>query len=257
MNKSHKYTNHLSGHALVLGGSGGIGSVLVDALAAADGVSAISFTYGRNKVEADTVAAKLVARGIKTYYASLDLRDEAAVNSFLDDAVATIGEEVAYAVNAVGISLNVPLQEQTADLWRQAYDVNVVGSFISTRAIANRMQKRLVKGSIVLITSTNGENSQAPYSAFYDVSKAGQAHEMLILAEEYAPDIRINGVAPGWVETKMNDSLPPGEKEKETAKIWAKRFAEPAEIASVILFLLGAGASYIYGQNIMVDGGYR
>ncbi|MBU6388470.1 SDR family oxidoreductase [Patescibacteria group bacterium] len=251
-----KYTNRINGHALVLGGSGGIGSEIVRALVA-NGVTAVSFTYNRNKAEADALAKDLEALGVKTYYAQLDLRDEKAVKQFLAAAVAAIGEEIIHAVNTVGVSPNVPLQEQTVELWRELYDINVVGSFIATRAIANRMQEHAVKGSIVVITSTNGINSQASYSAPYDASKSAQWHKVLILAEEYAPDIRINGVAPGWVETKMNQTLPPGEREKETEKIWARRWADPAEIASVVLFLLGPASSYIYGQNIMVDGGYR
>jgi NAD(P)-dependent dehydrogenase (short-subunit alcohol dehydrogenase family) len=256
MKKQQKYTNQVDGHASVLGGSGGIGSEVVRALVA-DGAKVVSFTYNRNKAEADALAKELKKLGVKTYYAQLDLRDEKAVQKFLSAAVTATGKEIKYAVNTVGVSPNVPLQEQTVELWRELYDINVVGSFIATRAIANRMQERGVKGSIVVITSTNGINSQASYSAPYDASKSAQWHKALILAEEYAPDVRINGVAPGWVETKMNQTLPPGEREKETEKIWARRWADPAEIASVVLFLLSPASSYIYGQNLMVDGGYR
>ena len=82
---------------------------------------------------------------------------------------------------------------------------------------------------------------------------------MRTLAEPYAKDgIRVNAVAPGWVHT-TDDMLPPDQAEidNETAKIWLKRFAEPQEIASVVTFLLGSSSSYIIGQNILVDGGYR
>lgn len=254
--KNAKYIPRIEGHALVLGGSGGIGSEVVRALVA-NGVKAISFTYGSNKKAADALSAELKAEGVKSYAASVDFLDAKAFEKFLDEAVSAVGEEISLAVNAVGISPDTPLQEQTAELWRKVYDVNVVGPFLTTRSIADRMKRKSVNGSIILITSTNGINSQAPYSAAYDSSKAAEAHMMKILAEEYAPDIRINGVAPGWIETKMNDTLPPGEKEKETEKTWAKRFADPAEIASAIVFFLGSGGSFIYGQNLVVDGGYR
>ncbi len=132
------------------------------------------------------------------------------------------------------------------------------GCFISTRAIAERMKKRGVKGSIVLVTSTNGINSQSQISTHYDSSKAAQGHMMKIFAEHYAPaGVRINGVAPGWIETSMNDTLPADERANEISKIWAGRFAEPREIASFIVFVGGAGGSYAVGQNFMVDGGYR
>jgi NAD(P)-dependent dehydrogenase (short-subunit alcohol dehydrogenase family) len=78
------------------------------------------------------------------------------------------------------------------------------------------------------------------------------------LAEEYAPaGIRINGVAPGWIDTSMNDTLPEDELIKEMAKIWSGRFAEPHEIAVFVAFIVGSGGAYTYGQNFMVDGGYR
>jgi 3-oxoacyl-[acyl-carrier protein] reductase len=78
------------------------------------------------------------------------------------------------------------------------------------------------------------------------------------LAEPYAKaGIRINSVAPGWVNTSMNRTLPPEEKEKEIAKIWLGRFAEPEEIATVVVFALSPASSFIVGQNILVDGGYR
>ena len=154
----------------------------------------------------------------------------------------------------------MPLEEQTLDGalgWRNVFEVNVFGCFISTRAIAERMKKAGVSGSIVLITSTNGINSQSSISTHYDASKAAQGMMMRILAEHYAPHVRINGVAPGWIATKMNDTLPQDERERETAKIWAGRFADPSEIAGFVAYLCGSGGSYACGQNYMIDGGYR
>jgi 3-oxoacyl-[acyl-carrier protein] reductase len=81
---------------------------------------------------------------------------------------------------------------------------------------------------------------------------------MKIFAEHYAgAGIRINALAPGWIETSLNDTLPDDEREHELSKIWVRRFAEPYEIAAFAAFLAGTGASYAYGQNFMVDGGYR
>ena len=81
---------------------------------------------------------------------------------------------------------------------------------------------------------------------------------MRIVAEEYAKyGIRINGVAPGWINTSINKSLPRKEREKEMARIWSGRFAEPHEIAQFVAFIAGTGGNYTYGQDFMVDGGYR
>lgn len=252
-----KYISKIKGHALVLGGSGGIGSEIVRALVA-NGAQAVSFTYGRNKKAADDLTAELISFGVKVYSASVDQSDETAFKKFLDDAVLANGEEVAVAVNAIGISPNTPLEEQTIEEWRQVFEVNVFGCFISTRAIAERMKAKKVTGSIVLITSTNGINSHSSISVHYDASKAAQRHMMLVVAEHYSQaGQRINGVAPGWIKTKMNDTLPPDEYAKEIQKIWSGRFAEPYEVATVVAFVAGSGGSYINGQDLMVDGGYR
>jgi len=255
-----KYLNRVTGHALVLGGSGGLGAEIVRALAAS-GASAVSVTYGRNKDAAAQLVAELQGAGIKGFAAPIDQSDEAGFKKFLDAAVAAIGAEISVAVNSIGISPNIPIEEQTLDGrdgWRNVFEVNVNGCFISTRAIAERMKANGVQGSIVLITSTNGINSQSQISAHYDSSKAAQGHMMKIFAEHYASaGIRINGLAPGWIETPMNDTLPDDERENELSKIWVRRFAEPHEIAAFAAFLAGSGASYAYGQNFMVDGGYR
>lgn len=244
-------------HILVLGGSGGIGSDIVRAFAQS-GAEVISFTYSRNKTAADELASELRAKNVKVHYASLELTDVAATEAFLEGAVRAFGREVSIAVNSVGISPNVPLMEQTAEQHEQVFKVNTIGSFFAARTIAARMKASGVKGSIVLITSTNGINSQSQISAHYDGSKAAQSHQMRILAEFFAPDgIRINGVAPGWVSTSLNNTLPPKEREKESARIWSGRWATPAEIANVVLFIASQGGSYIIGQDIMVDGGYR
>jgi NAD(P)-dependent dehydrogenase (short-subunit alcohol dehydrogenase family) len=255
-----KYLSRIEGHALVLGGSGGLGSEVVRAVVA-NGASAVSFTYGRNREAAEKLANEVRTQGVKTFIAPLDQSSDAAVARMLGDAADAASAEIGVAVNTIGVSPNVPIEAQSLDGrdgWRNVFEVNVHGCFVSTRAIAERMKAHGVRGAIVLITSTNGINSQSQISAHYDSSKAAQGHMMKIFAEHYAAaGIRINGLAPGWIDTSLNDTLPDDERAKETAKIWAGRFAEPYEIAAFAAFLCGTGASYAYGQNFMVDGGYR
>jgi len=256
MNKS-KYISKVLGHVLVLGGSGGIGSEIVRALVAL-GASAVTFTYGSNKAAAEELKAEIEALGIPVHIGSIDILDQVAFRKFLDESVTAIGEEITVAVNSVGTSPDKPYEDQTLELWRKVYDVNVIGCHFSSLEIAKRMRDNKIEGSIVWVTSTNGINSHAPFSAPYDVSKAAQIHDMLIMAEYFAPwNIRINGVAPGWINTKMNDSVLEEDMEKEIQKIWTKRMAEPEEVAALVAFVAGSGASYIIGQNLMIDGGYR
>jgi NAD(P)-dependent dehydrogenase (short-subunit alcohol dehydrogenase family) len=255
------------GHAVVFGGSGGIGVPTVRELHA-QGIDAVSISYNSNRDAAEVLARELKKGGLKKVFIDqLNPSDESAVKRFLEHAVEATGMEITSAVYAIGVSPNKPFHKQQLETvgkgtdnfgWRQVFEVNVFGCMVTMRAIAERMVKQKIKGSIVFITSTNGINSHSQISAHYDASKAAQSHLMRIMAEEYARyGIRINGVAPGWVNTSMNQSLPAKERQKEMKKIWSGRFGEPHEIAKFIVFVLGEGGSYTYGQDFMVDGGYR
>lgn len=255
-----KYVPRVTGHALVLGGSGDLGIEVVRALVAF-GAKAVSFTYSSNKKAADGLMAELIASGVKAYCGSPVFTDENSMRDFLEAAVQHAGEEITAAVNTVSISPNVPFEAQTLDGrqgWRNVFEVNLSGVFVSMRAIGERMKSKGLKGSIVLITSDNGMVAYDPISAPYDISKAGQIHMVKIFAVHYAPaGIRVVGVAPGWIETKMNDTLPPDYRKEEEASILRGKFAEPHEIATVVAFAASSGAANIVGENIVANGGYR
>lgn len=112
------------------------------------------------------------------------------------------------------------------------------------------------RGKILLVTSTNGINSQDPVSAHYDSSKAA-ANMLVRTAAEHLSELKIcvNALAPGWINTDLNATLPPDVREKESSKIWMRRWAEPEEMARCALHLLTM--PYLMGQVVMADGGYR
>lgn len=118
------------------------------------------------------------------------------------------------------------------------------------------MLKNKTGGKIVNISSTNGINAFSPYAMDYDASKAGIIIITRDFAKELAPKVRVNSVAPGWVDTAMNKDLPKDLVKEETEKIYLKRFAQPEEIAKAVLFLVSDDSSYISGITLMVDGGY-
>ncbi len=256
MDKS-KYISKVTGHALVLGGSGEIGSEIVRALVA-HGASGITISYNGHPEVAEALKKEVEASGIAVYIGKVDQLNDVSFKAFLDAAVSAVGEEISVAVNAIGWSPNTPFEEQTIEEHRKVMDINLHGPFFTARTLAMRMKEKGVKGSIVLITSTNGINSNSPISSHYDASKAGLVPHIRNMAMEYAPaGIRVNGVAPGWINTRMNDSLPAEEKRKEMSRIWAGRFAEAYEVAIIVATIAGSGGSYVSGTNIIVDGGYQ
>jgi len=259
-----KYLSRVDAHALVLGGSGGIGRDVVRALVA-NGARAVTFTYGRNIKAAEALAQELAGHAVRTYFRSVEVpmrdADVPRLAHFLDDAVAAVGEEISVMVNTIGVSPNVPLPEHTIDDpetgWRRVFDVNTIGAFFAARTVAERMRLKGVKGAIVLISSDNATVSWSPISAHYDASKAALEHNVRHLAFEYRPDIRVLGIAPGWVNTPLNATLPEDERRDVLSRIWLERFADPAEIAKVVAFFAGTGGSFANGTTFVVNGGFR
>ena len=111
-------------------------------------------------------------------------------------------------------------------------------------------------GAIINISSTNGINTYYPTSVDYDASKSGLISLTYNSAVELAPYVRVNCIAPGWVNTEMNKELPADFIKEETERILVKRFSEPEEIAKVATFLASDDASFINSTIIKVDGGW-
>ena len=111
-------------------------------------------------------------------------------------------------------------------------------------------------GTIINISSTNGINTYYPSSVDYDASKSGLISLTYDSAVQYSPYVRVNCVAPGWVNTEMNMDLEEDFVKDKTEKILVKRFGEPKEIANVVYFLASKEASFINSEVIKVDGGW-
>ncbi|KKU10370.1 MAG: 3-oxoacyl-[acyl-carrier-protein] reductase [Parcubacteria group bacterium GW2011_GWA2_46_7] len=156
-------------------------------------------------------------------------------------------------VNNAGIALDIPLMEKTVEQWERTLRVNLIGAFLCSKYIGIEMKKQK-SGVIVNVSSTNAHDGFAT-SVDYDASKAGMNIMTENLAIELAPHIRVNAVAPGWVDTDINKALPPEYVKEETEKVLLKRFGKPEEIANLIVFLASDEASYINGTVVTIDGG--
>lgn len=156
-------------------------------------------------------------------------------------------------VNNAGISMDNNIDDKSYSEFMKVLSVNLGGPFLTCKYA----KKIMNSGSIINVSSTNGIDTNYKESIDYDASKAGLNSLTKNLALELSPNIRVNAVACGWVNTDVNQNLNPDFKESELSKILLNRFAESNEIAKVIYFLASDDASYINGSIIRVDGGFK
>lgn len=239
--------------ALVTGASRGIGRAIA-VLFAKEGAD-VAVNYNTSEKDTEALVKELEETGRKAVAIKCDVSQESEVKEMVEKTIKEFGE-IDILVNNAGIVYDVPIFQKTVDQWKKTIETNLIGMFLCVKYVAPYMSKRKY-GRIVNISSTNGINTFDPTSVDYDASKAGVIMLTKALAQEMAPNVAVNSVAPGWVDTDMNKDLPKDFIESEKKKITLKRFAKPEEIAKVVLFLSSDDASFINGSIVVADGGYR
>jgi len=235
---------------LVTGGSRGIGLAIVQALLAAG--ASVEY-YSRSKAAThDELAAAALSSGQELFWTACDVSDATALEAAAEASV-TRGP-VDILVNNAGITRDGLVFRMSTDDWRSVLDTNLTSAFIVSRIVARTMIKRRT-GSIVNVSSVvgiTGNGGQTNYSA----SKAGLIGFTKSLAKEVASrGVRVNAVAPGFVDTAMTEAIPAEGKTKLLALIPLGRTAAASEVASVVVFLASGLASYVTGEVIKIDGG--
>lgn len=182
-----------------------------------------------------------------------DITDEMQVNHLVDKILARF-QAIDVLVNCAGIGLVKPMHETTVEEFERVFSVNVRGMFLLGREVIMTMRDRK-SGRVINIASELGILGRENCS-IYCASKGAVISMTRSWAREYAPDILVNAVAPGPVDTPLLgfDSMDPELARKEL-DIPLRRIGRPGEIASVIEFLAGPGANYMTGQTVGVDGG--
>ena len=155
-------------------------------------------------------------------------------------------------VNNAAIAIDSTLEDKTVDNFEKILSSNLLSVFLMCKYVGKEMLKNK-EGSIVNISSTNALDTYYPYGMDYDASKAGVISLTHNFAVQFAPYIRVNSVAPGWVNTDQSKELEEEFYTKECERILLNRFAEPEEIAKEIRHV--AEASYINNTIIRIDGG--
>jgi len=180
-----------------------------------------------------------------------DVSEEIEVQKMVKKIMDTFGK-IDILVNNAWIVFDVAFFERTVEQFKRTLNVNLVWTFLCSKYVSQEMLKNNW-GKIINISSTNAMEDFSPEAIDYDTSKAGIAILTRDLAKQLAPKIQVNAVAPWWVNTDMNKDLPNDFVQEEIEKIYAKRFAEPVEIANVVLFLASDKASFINWSIIKVD----
>lgn len=238
---------------LITGSSRGIGRAT--AIAFAQEGANVVVNYVKNKTAGDKTVSEIKKLGVDAIAIQADVASESDVVRMIENVVRHFGS-IDILVNNAGIVFDVPILEKTVGQWEKTLHVNLIGTFLCTKYAVPHMKDR-TGASILNISSTNGIDSLSPESADYDTSKAGVISLTKNFAQALAPQIRVNSIAPGWIDTEINKDLPKDYIKSETEKIALKRWGQPEEIAKAILFLCSDDASFITGSTLVVDGGYQ
>lgn len=190
---------------------------------------------------------------VKAIVIRCDVSKEEEVSGMLDLAISTFGK-IDCLVNNAAIASDNYFYDKTQDEFEKVLKTNLVGPFLTCKYFGMHMLKQK-RGKIINISSTNGIDTNEAFSMDYDASKAGLISLTNNFAKALGPHVNVNAVCPGWTKTDATMEMNPTYIESETEKISLKRFADPSEIADVVLFLASDEAKYINGATIRVDGG--
>jgi 3-oxoacyl-[acyl-carrier protein] reductase len=236
--------------AIVTGGSRGIGRAIVEDLARAGCRVAVVATSAEG-AEGGAQAAR--ALGVDAAGWSADVRDGARATAVVDEVLAKWGR-LDVLVNNAGVTRDNLLMRMADEDIESVVDINLKGALYWCRAVARPMTKAR-SGCIVNISSIVGLMGSAGQSN-YAAAKAGLFGLTRSLAKELGGrGVRVNAIAPGYIQTDMTSGLPQAVKDQSLARIPLGRLGDGADIARAVLFLASDAANYITGATLVVDGG--
>jgi 2-deoxy-D-gluconate 3-dehydrogenase len=248
------FDNALQGRvALVTGAFGGLGRHFALTLARAGAAVAIT---GRRLDAGERLAAELRAIGARVAVGALEVTDHASVQRAVEGAAAELGP-IGIVVNNAGVAVTRPFLEMSEDDWSSVVDVNLTGAWRVAQAAAKHMRDHGQGGSIINIASITGLRVAGAISA-YVAAKAGLIQLTKAMALELARHrIRVNALAPGYIETDLNRDFFASEAGQALIKrIPQRRIGKPDELDGPLLLLASEASSYMTGSVLVADGGH-
>ena len=230
---------------LITGSSSGIGAA----------TAKLAKEYGANVIlhgKTESEDLKSLAKELNCEYIFCDVANKEAVQLEIRRIIEKV-KRIDVLVNCAGIAPRAKFLESTDELWLDIFKVNVLGTTHFCQAVIPDMQKNKY-GRIVNIASVRAYGNTSGKPA-YSASKAAIVNLTAVLAKEFAPDISVNAVSPGYTETPIASNWDE-EVWRQVKTALLGRIGQPKEIAEAILFLASDKASFITGQTIIVDGGY-
>lgn len=240
--------------AIVTGGGRGIGRAISDALAEAGADVAVAARQ-MGPLEEAVKAAKAKGRRAKAY--TVDLHKVAEIRSLVKDVVKDFGD-LHIVVNNAGVQLLAPAEELSEEYWDDTLTTNLKAPFFLSQAAAQHFIKRGGGGKIVNISSIFAEAGFPMFSA-YCASKGGLMMLTRALTSEWGQyGINVNAIGPTLNITDMTRELAENEEFSRDYmhKLPPGRFGDPAEVADAVVFLSSPASDFVFGQQLMVDGGY-
>ena len=238
--------------ALVTGGSRGIGRAVALDLAAHG--NHVVINYSRSEDQAKELVSQIEANGGSASLAQADVTDEAAVREMFRSLRSEHGR-LDVLVTSAGVTRDKHLVAMSSDLFTETMDINMKGTFLACREALRIMQHQR-RGAIVTLSSSSGLDGGFPGQTNYVASKGAIIAFSKALSYEAAPyGVRVNVVAPGFVETDMTRMIPKKLRENYTSRIRLGRMGRPEEIAHLVTFLASDRASYITSEIFVANGG--
>lgn len=240
--------------ALVTGGSGGIGAAIATQLAAAK--CNLILQGHRHKDEARKLAAMLQQEGVHVELIPCDLADSANCRTLTDQAWSIAPLDI--LVNCAGADVLTGdaaqgnFEQKLTALW----NVDVQATILLSRAIGAKMKER-GQGTVINIGWSQAEIGMAGDSGeYFSTVKAAVAAFSRSLAKSLAPSVRVNCVAPGWIQTKWGESASDYWQQRAKSESLLARWGQPDDVARVVRFLASEESAFVNGQTIHVDGGF-